>query len=146
MSKISGLECLFLRDSEGVLEQVAVKEIVKNKFKEGFHIGTKEGCMILAQADLTASEYKVMMVMIGYMDYENYVFINQKFLADTLKIAQPNISRTVSKLLKKCFIFKEERNGINCFRVNAHIAWKGKNNRTYRNIIEKDGEMLSVND
>jgi predicted transcriptional regulator len=142
MDKVSNIISSVICNSEGEFKQVFGKIIKDNKHTKEFFTSDKDGCMILALSDLTVTEYKIMMMLLGYMDFENYVYTNQRFIAETLKITQPSTSKTINKLLNRGFIFKEKVNGVGCYRVNAAIAWKGSNTKQYKEIIEKDMQYL----
>ena len=57
------------------------------------------------------------------MDYENYIRVSQKEVAEALGMKKQNVSRAVQTLRKFSIIYPGEHNSQ---RLSLEIGWKGK--------------------
>lgn len=90
---------------------------------------------LLAKSNLTGTELKVLLFIFARLDYDNFVQITQKNIADLLNIKRPHVSTAISKLVKMKILEKEKVGTSNFYRLNAEIAWKGKPEKL-NNIID----------
>ena len=83
----------------------------------------------IAEQGLKGETYNVLMKLIARMDYDNWIRISQKDIAESLHIKQQNVSRAMKELLDKDIIQEAKmRAGLNkCYRFNPLIGHKGKN-------------------
>jgi|GEM_PF-2172426 len=82
----------------------------------------------LAKWDLPNEQYRVFLMLLGKLDFDNYLRISQKDISEELNIKQPHISRAISELCKKNVLVEGPRAGLNkTYRLNPYIAHKGKN-------------------
>ena len=70
------------------------------------------------------------------MEYDNYLRVPRKTIAEVLHMQPVNVSRAMKVLKDKAIIIEEEREGTNkTYRFNPNVAHKGSYN--YRdNVIE----------
>lgn len=65
--------------------------------------------------------------LLSRMDYENYVNVQQKEIAEKLKIDKSNVSRAISKLIQKDIILPGPKSGtMRSYKLNENYGWKGK--------------------
>ena len=68
------------------------------------------------------------MALLGKVDFDNYLTINQTQLAEELDMRQPHVSRAIKGLCELNVIIEEPRAGLNkTYRFNPYIAHKGSN-------------------
>ena len=82
----------------------------------------------LAEWNLPNEQYRVLLMLLSKLDFNNYLTVNQKDMSEKLKIKQPHISRAISALCNKNVLVEGPRAGLNkTYRLNPYIAHKGKN-------------------
>ncbi|MCT8434976.1 replication protein [Escherichia coli O25b:H4-ST131] len=80
---------------------------------------------ILAK-ELTGEQFKVLMLMLADLDYENFIQIAQADIAETLGMQKTNVSRAVRALLDVGVIFEGPKVGRSkTYRLNEQFGWKG---------------------
>lgn len=75
---------------------------------------------------LSDADRRVLFLMIGQMDFENWIHIPLSSLSKKLNIAVPNISRSVKNLVELKYISKEKVGRANLYRFNPEMGWKGR--------------------
>ena len=66
----------------------------------------QDALRILAK-ELTGEQFKVLMLMLADLDYENFIQIAQADIAETLGMQKTNVSRAVRALLDVGVIFED---------------------------------------
>ena len=83
---------------------------------------------IIADEKLTYEEYRVFLKLLSKVDFENYLRVSQKEIADELNMKQPNVARAMKGLKSRDIIVEGPRAGLNkTYRLNPYVAHKGKN-------------------
>ena len=92
---------------------------------------------MLASASLPQEQYRVLMYLMAKLDFDNYLRITQKQVAEALHMRQPNVSRAIKGLIQFDTIIEGPKIGnARTYRLNPRIAHKGKNPQ--RTVIEYD--------
>lgn len=65
---------------------------------KGFFMANQTGFEVLAKSKLTCEGFRVLMLMISRMDYENAISISQKEIAEILSMKKQNVSRAIKTL------------------------------------------------
>ena len=82
--------------------------------------------VLLARLKLTNEQYRVFLALIGKIDFDNYLTINQTALAEEIDMKQPHIARAIKNLCERNIIIEGPRAGLNkTYRFNPYIAHKG---------------------
>jgi Firmicute plasmid replication protein (RepL) len=121
-------------------KDIAVYINPKSKFKDGFCLSWSEGLMMLSDMSLTSSQYRILLILIAEIEFENYCYINQSYITERTGISQPNVSKNISVLIKRHLIFRENTKRGKAFRVNSRIAWKGSKTKAFSIAFEKDSQ------
>ena len=80
----------------------------------------------LAKQDLTGEQFKVLHVLFGKLDFENYLRIGLKEIAEFLNMQITNVSRAMKKLKELEIIIEGPPAGkFKTYRFNPYIAHKG---------------------
>jgi hypothetical protein len=110
---------------DGVLVYCGVKV---NPYGGGWIMNSQKALEELAiDDDLTGKTYKVLLVIMGRLDFENWIQISQTEIAEKLKMKLPHVSRAISLLIKKRIILRGPKLGRSyAFRLNPDFGWKGK--------------------
>lgn len=137
--KIKGKAVLYGESEERELTVLLTRG---RKRRKDFFIGENRGFIMLHLLDLTRHEYRVIFYLLGNMEYGNYCYLTQSAMSEELGIAQPNISKTIKSLQSKGLLFKEKTNKGNAIRLNACIAWRGRDDKEYYRRYAIDSEYL----
>ena len=80
----------------------------------------------LAQQNLTGEQFKVMHVLFGKLDFNNYLRVGLKDIADIIGIQPTHVSRAMKKLKELKIILEGPPAGkFKTYRLNPYIAHKG---------------------
>ena len=98
------------------------------KIKEGWFMAFQEAFEALAtDKDISGQTMKVLMLMMSRLDFNNFIGIEQKDLADKLGIHRPDVSLAIKKLVDKGIIEKGPKFGkANTYKLNPLYGWKGR--------------------
>lgn len=92
----------------------------------------------LAQQDLTGEQYKVLFVLFNKLDFDNYLRIGLKDIAELLKMQVANVSRAMKKLKELEIIIEGPPAGkFKTYRLNPYVAHKGTDVDTTRIDFDK---------
>jgi predicted transcriptional regulator len=108
--------------------------VLQPKTKNGFkrHFTMNQEALDIISENLEGAELKVLLKLLKYLDYENLIQIQQKEIADELKMNKSNLHRSITTLIKFGVILKGPKIGKSCsYRLNPNFGWKGtaKNHR-----------------
>ena len=82
----------------------------------------------IAQQRLTGEQYSVMHVLFGKLDFDNYLRIGLKDIAELLDMQVTHVSRAMKKLKELEIIIEGPPAGkFKTYRLNPYIAHKGSN-------------------
>ena len=85
----------------------------------------QDALKILAK-ELTGEQFKVLMMMLSDLDYENFIQIAQADIADALNMQKTHVSRSVRALLDIGVILEGPKVGRSkTYRLNEQFGWKG---------------------
>ena len=110
---------------DGVIVYCGVKH---NPYSKGWIMNSQDALELLAtDNDLRGEAYKVLLLLMARLDFENWIQITQTEIAEKLKIKLPNVSRAISLLENKQIILRGPKLGRSyAFRLNPDFGWKGK--------------------
>lgn len=93
----------------------------------GFFMGFQDAFKMLARdTELTPQAQRVLLYLLGELDFENYIHIKQKDLGDALDIGKSNISRAITLLKRKEILLEAPYKGVKCYKLNHFYGWKGR--------------------
>lgn len=76
--------------------------------------------------DMTGEAWRVLMKMVAKLGMKNWVHVEQKTIAEELKMQKSHVSRAVKKLLEKKIIEEGPRIGKSkSYRLSVDLGWKG---------------------
>jgi len=76
----------------------------------------------------------------GKLDFENYICLTQKSVAEALRMRKPNVSRAFKKLVEKGIIHEGPKIGkTKTYRLDPSFGYKGrsKNYEKLKKAIQK---------
>ena len=118
---------------EGVIVYCGVKQ---NPYSTGWVMNSQEAMRLLAiDRDLKGETYRVLLLLLSLLDFENWIQVTQKEISKTLGMKKSQVSRAISLLEEKGIVLKGPKVGRSyAFRLNPYFGWKGqvKNLDEYR--------------
>ena len=99
-------------------------------------------CIWLAQQDLTGEQLKVLLVLFGKLDFDNYLCVSRQEIADFLNMQPVNVSRAMRKLKELEIVIEGPPAGkFKTYRLNPYIAHKGADRN---NTVEDFDAVLKL--
>ena len=110
---------------KGIIVYCGVKQ---NPYSTGWMMNSQDALELLASdQDLTKESLRVLMFLMARLDFENWIYITQKEIAEVLGVKKQNISKAILLLEEKNIILRGPKLGrSNAFRLNPYFGWKGK--------------------
>lgn len=105
----------------------------KRRLEGDFVMATQDGFLRLAkEADLTGQDYKVLLIYLSNLDFENFLQISQNYIATDLDMPKQRVYESTKKLVDKGILIKGLKVGRHqTYRLNAFYGWKGKADKKY---------------
>lgn len=89
----------------------------------------------LARQSLPLEQYRVLMYLMGKLDFSNYLRITQTEIAKDLNMRQPHVSRAIKALIGLDILAEGPHVGnAKTYRLNPYMAHKGRNQK--QTIVE----------
>ena len=110
---------------EGVLVYCGVK---RDPYSKGWIMNSQEALEILAKDKaFTKDSLRILIFLSARLDFENWIQITQKEIAEILEIKKQNVSKAIKLLEEKGIILRGPKIGrAYAFRLNPDFGWKGK--------------------
>ena len=118
----------FIDPETGEVQQGTIfwSENRPNRLTGGFAMIFQEAFIALAcDNDLTPQAQRVLLYLLGKLDFDNFIHITQKEIGEALKINAPNMSKAMTMLKNKEIILLAPYKGVNCYKLNAFYGWRG---------------------
>lgn len=95
--------------------------------KRDFVMSVQDAVLALAgNKSFSGSEYKVLLTLIGLMEYGGHIVATHNKLASITGLSKVSVSSAMAKLVESGLVEKGDYNGVRCYRVNPELAQKGK--------------------
>jgi len=130
-------------DENGEIEQWAMVPLRRKQIAGGFFMAIQEGFTWISQLNLKGQEMKVLFYIFGKLDFENYINLSQKDVAEALNIRKEHVSRAFKTLEEYGIIHKGPKVGLSwTYRLDPNFGYKGraKNIQKLQNAIDKAKE------
>lgn len=102
--------------------------VIRPKQKSAFerHFTMNQDALKILAKTLTGEQFKVLMMLLADLDYENYIQVAQADIAESLEMQKANVSRGVKALLDIGVILQGPKIGrSHSYRLNPQFGWKG---------------------
>ena len=98
------------------------------RIKERWFMIFQDGLQKLAtDGTLTLRQLRVLLFLMGELDFENFIGVSQTKIADCTKIARPHVSAAMRELRDKGIIVAGPKVGrIQTLRLSDTFGWKGR--------------------
>ena len=85
---------------------------------------------IAKDKDLAGRPTRVLIYLLGRLDFENFIQVSQSEIAQELDLHRSDVSNCISLLHNKGILIKGPKAGRSyCFRLNPAYRWKGKSDK-----------------
>lgn len=96
---------------------------------------------IAKDREITSEPRRVLDYMFSKLDFENFIQLSQKDIAEALQMQKQNVSNAIKILTRKQIVLEGPRVGKSkCYRLNPNYGWKGK----VKTLQEARREQLKV--
>ena len=75
--------------------------------------------------ELTGQDRQVLLYLFSQCDFENWIKLSQSYIAKKIGIHQPNVAKSIRKLVNKNYIRIDKTEGVNAYQINPELIWKG---------------------
>lgn len=131
-------------NENGEIEQWAMVPLKRKVITGGFFMAIQEGFIWISQLEgIKLQEMRVLLYIMGKLDFENYINISQKQVAEALGMKKQNVSAAFKTLEKYGIIHKGPKVGLSwTYRLDPNFGYKGraKNIQKLQNAIDKAKE------
>lgn len=112
-------------DKDAVVRDIRILPKKKKK-RSNFFMGNNNAAEDLAlDTRLSKIDYKILLYLIGNMDYSNNVYTTISALAEKFGMQRSYISLSIKNLSELSFVEVGKINGANTIHVSEYIASKG---------------------
>lgn len=114
------------------------------KIKEDWFMTFQDALAVLAaDKDLWGRPRAVLDFMMARLNFDNYIALEQREIAEGLGIHRPDVSSAIKMLVSKGIIAKGPRLGKSwSYKLNPYYGWKGR----VKNLKEERKKRFSVVD
>ncbi|MGQ6200714.1 winged helix DNA-binding protein [Serratia sp. IR-2025] len=102
--------------------------VIRPKQKSAFerHFTMNQAALELLAKTLTGEQFKVLMMLLASLDYENFIQVAQADIAEKLEMQKTNVSRSIKGLINLGVIIEGPKIGRSkTYRLNPQFGWKG---------------------
>ena len=100
----------------------------RNPYGNGWVMNSQDAAILLAKdKDIKGETHRVLWLIIGILDFQNWVQLSLTEIAKELKMQRPDVSKAIKILQEKEIIFRGPKVGRSyAFMLNPEFGWKGK--------------------
>jgi len=135
--------------STGEVDDVVLVAVPKrsNGFTEGWVAMSQNALKQIAEID-RLEDMRVLMMLLSILDFENYILVQQKALANALDMDKAQVSRAVRRLTERGILIKGPKAGRSwTYRLNPTYGWKGSahgHRKALQKATEKWGQAKAI--
>jgi MarR family protein len=121
---------------QGVIVSVGVK---CSPYGNDWFMANQQALLTLAQdKDITRESYRVLMVLLGRLNFENWIHVPHKEIAEMLHMHASNVSRAIKLLERKGILLRSTLGSSRLYgyRLNPYYGWKGKSKKLQNARLE----------
>ena len=107
-----------------------------------FVMARQDGLLRLAtDENLNGQDLRVLLVYLACVDFENYLQVEQKWIADQLGMRYQHVHRSTKKLIDAHILIEGPKVGKHrTYRLNEFYGWKG-DSRNYQKKVREDAKL-----
>jgi DNA-binding Lrp family transcriptional regulator len=81
--------------------------------------------LIATDEDMTGQAFRVLMILMVNLEFDNYITIKQTVIAEKLKMYKSDVSKAIKLLVDKKIILKVKEGTMTGYKMNPNYGWKG---------------------
>jgi hypothetical protein len=115
-------------DTGEILEYslVAMQRKIPNGFAGGWLAMAQSALDLLAESDLRGDDLRVLLSLLGRLDFENLIQIEQTAIAERLTMQRSNVARSIKRLIATgCLLEGPKIGRSRTYKLNPAYGWKG---------------------
>ncbi len=118
----------------------------RNPYSKGWVMNSQDAAILLAKdKDIKGETHRVLWIIIGILDFENWVQLSVTEIAKELKMHRPDVSKAMKVLEEKEIILRGPKVGRSyAFMLNPDFGWKGKVKNLDEYRRRKEDQATSV--
>jgi hypothetical protein len=102
-------------------------DVKSSPYGNRWFMANQDALMAIAKdKELTTEPYRVLMVLLGRLDFQNWIYVSQKETARELGMKKSSVSRAFKLLIEKGILLKHQSGKLHGYRLNPYYGWKGK--------------------
>jgi hypothetical protein len=102
-------------------------DVKSSPYGNGWFMANQDALKAIARdKELTIEPYRVLMLLLGKLDFQNWIHVSQNEIARELGMRQPNVSRALKLLIEKNILLRHQSGKLSGYRLNPYYGWKGK--------------------
>lgn len=118
---------------------VAVQRKVPNGFREGWVAMAQHALEMLAASDLRGDDFRVLLALLGRLDFENMIHVEQSEIAELLKMQRQHVNRSIKRLIATGALLEGPKVGRNrTYKLNPNYGWKGSGSEHQKALRTSD--------
>ncbi|MEI4624108.1 helix-turn-helix domain-containing protein (plasmid) [Bacillus pfraonensis] len=131
-------------EETGEIQQYLLTPAKKKKVYKGDWVMVfQEGLTYVAKLNLKGETLRVYMILLSKLDYENWLRIRQKDIAEELGMKPPHVSRAIKELSNHGILVKGPKVGAsNTYRLDPSFAFRGRDKNLEQ--VRKEVKHLKV--
>ncbi len=112
---------------------VAMQRKIPNGFAEGW-VAMAQGAMeMLAASDLRGDDFRVLLLLMARLDFENLISLEQTAVAAKLGMDKSNVNRSIKRLVSIGVLLEGPKIGRSrTYRLNPNYGWKGSSKNHHK--------------
>ncbi len=129
-----GLETIDVDTGEVVAYSlVAVPKKHHNGFSGGWMAVAQDAVLKLAKEIKTLDDYRVLMALMGRLDFANLIQVSQVEIAAELNMDKARVSRSIKRLMGLGILLEGPKIGrSSTYRLNPNYGWKGSSKNHHK--------------
>lgn len=98
----------------------------RNGFDEGWVAMAQPALTALAKSNLGQQDLRVLMLVLGQLDFENYILLNQADISREIDMHRTDVNKALKRLQELGVLLRGPTAGrSSTFRLNPSFGWKG---------------------
>lgn len=131
-------ECVAILGEDNEVQGYIVKKR-ENLLGRNWVVMYQSAMVWLSQQDMTGEQYKVLMYLLGKLDWDNYLMLSRQDIAENTGLKPTAVSRAMKRLKELGIIMEGPKAGYyKTYRVNPYMMYRGGGKRRYENLIQWD--------
>ena len=115
--------------------------------QDGFYTMFSFGSELISEIEgLSGTDYRVLFRLLSHLEFENWINVTHKLIADELNLKAPNVSRSMKKLIDKGIIEKykdpKDKRRIR-YRLNPVHGWMGDAKQWQKEMYNRKLEKVT---